>query len=272
MSRVLALSSWVSYGHVGLSAAGPALQALGHTVTQLPTIVLSNHPGWPHVSGRQVPVEQLDAMVGALDDNGWLDGHDAFFTGYLPSPDHVDLAVRIIDRLRASGGRPRITVDPVLGDDPKGLYLPEPAAIALRDRLVPLADTLTPNRFELGWLTGLPADTGPQAIDAARGLARAYGSQVIVTSPPSPFGRTGALAVTARTAQRWTLPLGQGVPHGVGDVFAGLIASGLPVAEALGHLSALIAASLGAPHLRIAETAAGWTGAAPATPDPIQEF
>ena len=50
MARILILSSWVAHGHVGLSAAAPALQALGHEVTQLPTTVLSNHPGWPHVA------------------------------------------------------------------------------------------------------------------------------------------------------------------------------------------------------------------------------
>jgi len=272
MTRILALSSWVAFGHVGLSAAAPALQMLGHGVTQLPTVVLSNHPGWPHVSGRQIPVDQLGPMVDALADNGWLTGQDAVLTGYLPSPDHVDLAVRLIERLHAAGARPRVTVDPVLGDDPKGLYLPEPVAVALRDRLMPLADILTPNRFELGWLTGLPTGTESEAAMAARTLAQATGAQVIVTSPPSPPGMTGVLAVTAGNAQRWTVPLHDGVPHGVGDVFAGLVSAGLPVADALGHLSALIGESLGAPHLRIAESAAIWTRARPAQADPLQEF
>ncbi|WP_158966877.1 PfkB family carbohydrate kinase [Chachezhania sediminis] len=264
--RVLALSSWVGFGHVGLSAAAPALQALGAQVTQLPTVILSNHPGWPHVAGRQVPVDQLDAMVEALAANGWLTRQDTVLTGYLPSPDHVDLAVRLVSRLKAEGVR--VVVDPVLGDDPKGLYLPLPVADALRDRLLPLADVITPNRFELEWLSGRPAGTVDQAVGAARGLA----DTVIVTSPPAPEGKTGVIAVTADGAERWLVDRRDGVPNGVGDVFAGLIAGGLPVARAMGHLTALIDASLNAPHLKVAESAVDWTAAPPLQPEAPQEF
>ena len=63
--RILALSSQVAFGHVGLSAAVPVLQRLGHSVTALPTVMLSNHPGWPHVAGRRVPVADLDSMIDA---------------------------------------------------------------------------------------------------------------------------------------------------------------------------------------------------------------
>ena len=129
--RVLMLSSWVARGHVGLSAGAPALQLLGHEVTQLPTVILSNHPGFPHVAGRPVPVEQIAAMTEALAANGWLDTHDALLTGYLPTPDHVAFAAGLAERLKRAGAR--ITVDPVLGDAPKGLYLPLPVAEALRE-------------------------------------------------------------------------------------------------------------------------------------------
>jgi len=135
------------------------LQALGHEVTQLPTAILSNHPGWPHHAGRPVSPEQLGAMIDAIDANGWLHGHDAFLTGYLPTVQQVGLARELISRLRRGQASPLIVVDPILGDDPGGLYLPEAVALAIRDELVPLGDALTPNRFELGWLTGLSITT-----------------------------------------------------------------------------------------------------------------
>ncbi|SNS97705.1 hypothetical protein [Antarctobacter heliothermus] len=160
MARVLILSSWVAHGHVGLCAGVPALQALGHTVTQLPTVMLSNHPGWPQVAGAPVPPECLYEMMAALAANGWLTEQDALLVGYLPTPAHV---------------------------------------------------------------------------------------------------------VVAADARIHPAPLRDGVPHGVGDVFAALIAAGVPLGMALGHLSALIDNSLHAPHLRIAETAATWTRAAPLT-------
>src|SRR5688572_27846842 len=66
MARVLALSSQVARGHVGLSAVVPALQRLGHEVWPLPTILLSNHPGHAHAAGLRVDPAALEEMVDAL--------------------------------------------------------------------------------------------------------------------------------------------------------------------------------------------------------------
>lgn len=273
LTKVLALSSWVATGHVGLSAAAPVLQALGHRVTQLPTVILSNHPGFAHVSGAQVPPDQLDGMVQAMAANGWLGDHDALLTGYLPSPAHVELACQLIDQLRRLNPQIRVITDPILGDGATGLYIAEAAATATRDRLVPLADTLTPNAFELGWLTGQATNTLPQAIAAARQLiAAGRTGRVLVTSPPLAEGRTGVLEVTAARARLCCNPARQDVPHGTGDAFSAMIAAGLAPGQALGHLDALIAASTGAPHLPIAETAGHWTTAAAVAPSPLKDL
>lgn len=266
MARVLILSSWVAHGHVGLSAGAPALQALGHGVTELPTVMLSNHPGWPHVSGDAVECACLQGMIDALDANGWLAQVDTVQTGYLPTEDHVGLACGLIDRLRPSRGGTRLVVDPVLGDHPKGLYLPEAVAVALRDRLVPRADVLTPNRFELGWLSGQPVASLAEARRAAETLAGQVG-EVLVTSPPLGEGETGLLAVTADTARLWRTARFDAIPNGTGDVFAALVAAGLAPAAAMGQLSALVRASRSAPHLRIAEAAGDWTRAHPLEPE-----
>jgi pyridoxine kinase len=258
MARVLILSSWVAHGHVGASAAGPALQALGHAVTVLPTTILSNHPGWPHVAGRAVPVEELSAMADALDANGWLAGADALLTGYLPSPAHVAFAAALARRARPS----RLVVDPILGDTPGGLYQPREVARALRDTLVPEADILTPNAFELGWLTGRPVGTPAEIAGAAAALA----GRVLVTSVPGAPGETGVMEVPG--PRLWRMPRHEAVPHGPGDVFAGLVAAGLDVSAALGHLQALVEASLGADHLEIPGRAADWTAAPPLAPVP----
>ena len=72
MPRVLVLSSHVAFGSVGLAAIVPALQALGHEVVALPTIVLSNHPGYACFSGEQIAPATLEQIVDALEANGWL--------------------------------------------------------------------------------------------------------------------------------------------------------------------------------------------------------
>lgn len=264
MSRVLALSSWVAEGHVGLSAAVPVLQALGHSVTQLPTVILSNHPGFGNVAGSRVPPEQTVAMLDAMEANGWLGSHDAMLTGYLPSPEHVAVAVQTVMRLRALNPGLRVVVDPILGDAPKGLYVAEEAAEAVRDSLIPLADVLTPNLFELGWLTGVDPSTLAGASVAARSLP----SEVLVTSAPIGSGRTGILRTERAAQQIWSTILRDRVPNGVGDVFSALIAAGYDTGVALGYLDCLIGNSIGAPHLRIVETASHWTAAEAILPAP----
>ncbi|MGP6087132.1 bifunctional hydroxymethylpyrimidine kinase/phosphomethylpyrimidine kinase [Antarctobacter jejuensis] len=264
MARLLILSSWVAHGHVGLSAAEPALTLLGHSVTALPTVLLSNHPGWPYVAGTPVDPAQIAAMIEALEANGWLTEVDAVLVGYLPTPGHVALAVSLIERLRGLPTPPRVILDPVLGDAPKGLYLPKDVALALRDTLMPLADVLTPNLFELGWLSGQAVDTLDKAQAAATLLMRAGPAEVHVTSAPVGPEATGLLQVTKDGANLYPTALRKGVPHGVGDVFAAFIAAGLTPGEALGHLTALIDASLYAPHLRIVQAPA-WTRATPLT-------
>jgi pyridoxine kinase len=218
MAHVIVVSSWVAHGHVGLCAATPVLHALGHGVTQLPTVQLSNHAGWPHVSGAAVEVGTLKGMVDALDRNGWLDGADAILTGYLPSAAHVDFAADLIDRLRAVVPGLRCVVDPVLGDAPKGLYIAPEAAGAIRDLLLPRADLVTPNLFELSWLTGQAPQTLAEARLTPRGTPeRAHRGGPSHLAPSGPDS-TGILAVDRTSAALYRTARDASVPNGVGDV------------------------------------------------------
>lgn len=269
MRRVLAISSWVGVGHVGLSAIAPALQRIGVEALQTPTAMLSNHKAWPNVAGDVVPVATLGAMVDAMAANGWLAGLDAVLTGYLPTPEHVAFAVATAERVRDASPEATLVVDPVLGDAPKGLYLAEPAAAAIREALAPTAEVLTPNAFELDWLTGRPVDRLDRAVAAAEALAGARpGRRVLATSAPLGPSATGVIDASASAETRlFRAPMRPGVPHGVGDVFAGLIAGGLATGDAVGRLQALIDASLGAAHLALA--APDWPDAPAATGEPV---
>ena len=205
--------------------------------------------------------------------NGWLDRVDAVLTGYLPSAAHVAFAAGLIERLRASSPAPRIIVDPILGDAPKGLYIAEEAARATRERLLPLADVLTPNAFELSWLAARPVETLEAAREAAevlhRAAPRAEDPRDIAPHRGRPDRHPRRCAGGQRRSTGRRLIAGDtSVPHGVGDAFSALIAGGAPVGTALGQLRALIACSVGAPHLRIAESAGTWTRAAPIDADP----
>jgi len=271
MGRVLAISSQVARGHVGLSVVVPALQGLDHEVIALPTILLSNHPGHGAMAGEQVAPALLRQMLDALDANGWLGGIDAVLTGYLPSAEHVRLAAEAIGRVRARVGKLRVLVDPVLGDDGKGLYIDAGAAAAMRDDLVACADVVTPNVFELGWLTQMAIDGAAAAITAAATLAPAA---VLVTSVPAGadelenvlVSRAGE-AVACRVRRR------SGAPHGTGDLLAalylghelklGAARASEALALAVAGVDAVITASRGCDELRLVQTRDGWTDPGP---------
>lgn len=226
MARFLVISSQVCSGYVGLSAMVPALHALGHEVIALPTILLSNHPGHTHAAGQQISPDDLADMLAALDSNGRLGAIDAIVTGYLPSPEHVAFACQAVARVAtatARNGRSAdLICDPVLGDHPKGLYIAETAACAIRDTLVPKARLLTPNVFELSWLTGLPVTSKAEAEVAARRLGA---PGCVVTSVPTGRGLAN-LEVMARPPSSQASatvcvesPYLDQVPNGTGDLF-----------------------------------------------------
>lgn len=254
------MSSSVAVGHVGLSAILPTLGLIGRTAAGLPTTILANHPGFAHTAGMQMPVETLAAMVDAIEANGWLTDIAAVLTGYLPSAAHVDVAASTVARVRQHNPSARYVCDPVLGDDPKGLYIDAAAATALSDRLVPAADILLPNRFELGHLTGLAVTSPEAAIAAARALAV---PQVLAKSIPAAGDRLANILVGPKTITAASMPRLTGVPNGTGDMFSALIAAGWPVERATAALGAVIGASRDCGHLAIVESADLWRTAPP---------
>ncbi|MFN3744865.1 MAG: pyridoxal kinase [Hyphomicrobiaceae bacterium] len=235
MGTILAISSQVARGYVGLAAVVPALQALGHEVIALPTIILSNHPGHGATAGARTDPALLEQMLATLDAHGWLAGVDAVLSGYLPTPQHVAVVADAIARVRAHKSAAAYYCDPVIGDDPKGLYIAEEAARAIAATLVPLADVTFPNRFELAWLTGLPVTD----VASARRAGRALGASVTVaTSIPMADDGLATLAVTAGGAWSSRVAKLDNVPNGTGDLLAGLFAghrvNGCAVPSALG--------------------------------------
>lgn len=245
MARVLAISSQVARGHVGLSATIPALHRLGHEVISLPTIILSNHPGHPHFSGQHISPALLERMLDSLDSNRWLDDVAAVMTGYLPTRDHVLFAAGAVERIAARAPRALAVCDPVFGDDPEGNYVDVDVATALRDILLPACDLATPNRYELSWLAAQPVGDLRDAIAAARSLPVA---QVLATSIPTTPDRLTTVLASAETALHCSVTRRQQVPQGTGDLltalFVGQRLNGRSDTEALGKAVAAVKATL----------------------------
>jgi pyridoxine kinase len=225
MANVLAISSHVVRGHVGLAATAPALQWLGHEVWALPTVLLASRPGLGRLVRRETPAPDLSAMLAALEGDGCWASLDAVLAGYFPSPGCVTVAAEAIRRIRRVKPDVTVLVDPVLGDDGQ-LYIAQETAEAIRRELLPLATIATPNRFELQWLTDSPIGGLAELTDAARRLGP---ETVVVTSAMEARDAVSTLLVTATDAVERPSPRRAGIPNGAGDLFAG---------QFLGHLLA----------------------------------
>lgn len=212
--RVLSISSQVVWGPVGNTAAVPALQAKGHEVLALPTITLSNHPGHGQPAGFRTDAADMARMFAALEALGALHGLDAVMTGYFASPAQVAEVEKLLLRIDA----PYVLVDPVIGDHGR-LYVPEEVADAIRRQLLPHASAITPNAFELFYLSGHDVTTAATATAAARTLGIA---EVLATSIPAVGDRLATLLVTTENVHSIVTPKLRTVPHGTGDFLSGL--------------------------------------------------
>ena len=220
-AAVLVISSLVARGSVGARASAFALERHGHPVWLVPTVWLPWHPGQGEAP-RIVPdgaafQASLDAMA-ASDKLGEI---GAVLTGYLGDGAQAAPIGRLIDAVRAANPDVLVVVDPVSADE-RGPYVPEAVLDALRGELLPRADVLTPNRFELAALSGLPAGGDPaQLAAAARRLG--IGLTVVTSALGIMRGAIGALSVSAREAILAEHAAVPDAPHGTGDLFAALL-------------------------------------------------
>jgi len=226
--KIVSLQSAVAFGHVGNSAALLPLQLLGHEVWPIDTVQFSNHPGHGGFRGQRLAPDHLAAMIEGLAAVGALDQCDGLLSGYLGAAAVAEVAASAIGRIRASRPGALYLCDPVMGDAPGGLYVDPALPEAFRARLLPLADLITPNRFELEWLAGQPVGDLGAAAAAARGLLGQDGSRprmVVATGLPVGTDHLSALAVSAEGAWQVVsprLPFDPD-PSGTGDLLAALL-------------------------------------------------
>lgn len=209
---VIAISSEVAFGTVGLSASLPVLRGHGLKAVGVPTALLSCLPHYPSVHATPIGADFVAGALVDLDELGTSNEASTVMTGYFADAAQVEAVADWLEDLLTRRPGLRVIVDPTLGDDDVGSYTDPALATTIRDRLVPLATGLVPNRFELGLMLGLPPRAlAPQTTDAARLTERA-------SSPPeassTPALRDRALANAVRplfgARTEWVLATGGG--------------------------------------------------------------
>jgi pyridoxine kinase len=223
--KVLSIQSAVAFGHVGNSAAVFPLQRIGVEVIPVYTVNFSNHTGYGAWRGPLIAPADVAEVIAGVEDRGVFPEIDVVLSGYQGSDGIGDVILDAVARVKAANPNAVYACDPVMGNATSGCFVAPEIPVLLRDRVVPAADIVTPNQFELGYLT----ETEPGSLEttlASVDALRASGPHVVlvtsVNRPDSDPETVETLAVDDDGAWIVRTPLLPMKANGSGDVTAAL--------------------------------------------------
>ncbi len=223
--RILSIQSHVAYGHAGNSAAVFPLQRLGHEVYPVLTVTFSNHTGYGAARGPVVAPDDVREVINGIEDRGAFPTIDAVLSGYQGAETVGAVVLDAVARVKTANPSALYCCDPVMGDVGRGFFVRDGIPAYMRDHVVPAADIVTPNQFELEYLTGRPVTTQTDVVEASEQLQRMGPATVLVTSvltDDTPEGSIQMLCTSPAGAWIVTTPLLPMTVQGGGDVTAAL--------------------------------------------------
>lgn len=255
LPTILSIQSWVATGHVGNAAAIFPLQRLGAEVWAIHTVQFSNHPGQGPFTGQIYPGANTAALIDGIEARGLLPACDALLSGYMGDAETGHAIIHAADRLRTANPNALFCCDPVIGDTGRGIYVRPTIPSLIHNHLVPRADILTPNLFELEYLTSHPCPTLAATRTAIATLQSRMPPHrpgiVLVTSlalPETPALHLDLLAADRTAVWRLRVPRLPITPNGAGDAIAALFLLHIlrtnSVPDALANSASAIAAIL----------------------------
>lgn len=227
--QILSIQSHVAFGYVGNSAAVFPIQRLGHEVWPVLTVNFSNHTGYGAWRGPVVDADQVAGVIEGISERDALSTVSAVLSGYQGDPAVGAVVLDSVRRVKALNPRALYCCDPVMGDVGRGMFVREGIPEFMRDEVVPTADVITPNHFELNFLAGVESTNTVEEVLAAVDAVRESGpSNVLVTSviTEDPT-HLDLIAVSDEGAWSVTTPLLPISPNGGGDVTAAVYLSHL---------------------------------------------
>ena len=223
--KILSIQSAVAYGHVGNSAAVFPLQRIGVEVLPVYTVNFSNHTGYGAWRGPLISPDDVREVLLGIEERGILPQIDVVLSGYQGGEGIADVILEAVKRVKAANPAAVYSCDPVMGNAKSGCFVAPAIPVLLRDRVVPAADIITPNQFELGFLTGTEPDTLESTLASVE-LVRATGPRtVLVTSVERPDREDGTIEMLAVDDSGAWLVQTPHIPmkaNGSGDVTAAL--------------------------------------------------
>ncbi|HEX5987288.1 MAG TPA: pyridoxal kinase PdxY [Nocardioides sp.] len=265
--QILSIQSHVAFGYVGNSAAVFPLQRLGHEVWPVLTVNFSNHTGYGEWRGPVQAPADVAAVIEGISERAALPDVSAVLSGYQGDPAVGAVVLDAVATVKAANPRAIYCCDPVMGDVGRGMFVRPGIPEFMRDQVVPAADVITPNHFELDFLAGTETSTTDELV-AAVDAVRATGPEtVLVTSvivDDTPDDALDMVVVGREGAWRTRFPRLSVNPPGAGDltaaVFLANVLDGRPLEDALARTTASVfavvqaTADAGEREMRIVQT------------------
>ena len=239
--RAIAVHDISCVGRCSLTVALPILSAAGVNTSIVPTALLSTHTGEFSGYTHLDLTDQISPIAAHLSTLGLH--FDAFYSGYLASPEQVDTVLHMIDLL--CDGQTRLFVDPAFADHGKLYSLMNEHMPARMRSLCARAHTIVPNLTEAAFLLGEPYRAAGYNQSYIRDLAvrlSQLGPESIVITDVSFNDREVGIAVYHKGNDDFQLlfrPKFAGVFYGTGDVFASFLLSALLGGKPLMEAAAL---------------------------------
>ncbi|KAI4886552.1 hypothetical protein NFI96_027118 [Prochilodus magdalenae] len=232
--RVLSIQSHVVRGYVGNKSATFPLQVLGFEVDSINSVQFSNHTGYEHWKGQVLTADELHVLYEGIKLNK-VNHYDYVLTGYTRDVSFLEMVVDIVGELKGANPSLVYVCDPVMGDN-GAMYVPEALLPVYKEKVVPVADIITPNQFEAELLTGRKISTEKDAVEAMDLLHGMGPDTVVITSSDllSPLGEQYLVALGSQITVkadgtkekqriRMDIPKVDAVFVGTGDLFAAML-------------------------------------------------
>lgn len=180
---ILSIQSLVATGFVGNNTAVFTLQSFGIDVVMLPTVLFSTHADENEYYGDSTSVQLFSDLIKGIQVSKVYKHINIALTGYINNIDLIMLTASFLEKWRRDNTSAFYIYDPVFGDTRTGgLYIDEIVVQQSIASLLPLADVLTPNHFELEYLLGKTISTEEQLRDYLIQDQRFYGKKIVLTS------------------------------------------------------------------------------------------
>ncbi len=155
---------------------------------------------------------------------------DAVLSGYQGAPDMGRAILEAVALTRERNPQAIYCCDPVMGDVDRGFYAAPGIPEFMRDQVVSQATIMTPNLFELEYLTERTTSTIADVLDAAAALRRRGPQTVLVTSVVGLDADSSGMRMIAQNAtETWqvTTPLIDRKFTGSGDLTTAVLLANL---------------------------------------------